>query len=159
MEGAQRSDTIGRAVLLDPTVAISRLSVARLWRVHSASRLCTTVQSALRRSPTTTIRAPAVVAACVLAAWTLAATIPTQTAAEGPVGTWGPRTRAKPLVGAMWYQSGTAPVSVACSTAFALLACRAEAIAGWCRPRSSKSVQAVRSRPHESATWDDIEAA
>jgi hypothetical protein len=89
MEGAQRSDTIGRAVLLDPTVAISRLSVARLWRVHSASRLCTTVQSALRRSPTTTIRAPAVVAACVLAAWTLAATIPTQTAAEGPVGTWG----------------------------------------------------------------------
>jgi hypothetical protein len=36
-----------------------------------------------------TIRAPAAVAACVLAAWTLAATIPTQTAAEGPVGTWG----------------------------------------------------------------------
>ena len=87
MEGAQRPDTIERAVLLYPTVAISRLTVARLWRVHSASRLCTTVQSALRRSTTTTIRAPAAVAACVLAAMTPSATIPTLPGAQAPSGT------------------------------------------------------------------------
>jgi hypothetical protein len=67
MEGAQRSATIGRAVLLYPTVAISRLTMTSLWRVHSASRLCTRCKALFVVFSTTTIRAPAAVAAYVLA--------------------------------------------------------------------------------------------